>query len=140
MCTALLAAFQQPVSSGTAGADAPIYTYIPIGIFFVAAVAVPLGLLFVSRLLQRNVYSEPKMVAYECGKDPVGGARERFSVRYYIVAMLFLIFDVETIFLIPWAVIYDKLALLGLIEMIVFIGILVVGYFYAWRKGALEWV
>ena len=135
-----LASFQQPVSQGIVGADAPIYSYIPIMIFFAAAVALPVGLLFVSRLLQRKVYSEPKMMAYECGKDPVGGARERFSVRYYIVAMLFLIFDVETIFLSPWAVIYDKLALLGLIEMVVFIGILVVGYFYAWRKGALEWV
>ena len=72
---------------------------------------------------------------YECGVDPIGDARERFSVRFYIVAMLFLIFDVEVVFLFPWAVIYDQLALFGLIEMLVFIGILVVGYYYAWRKG-----
>jgi NADH-quinone oxidoreductase subunit A len=76
---------------------------------------------------------------YECGIDPIGDARERFSVRFYIVAILFLVFDVETIFLFPWAVIYDELALFGLVEMLIFIGILVVGYYYAWRKGALEW-
>jgi len=76
---------------------------------------------------------------YECGVDPIGDARDRFSVRFYIVAMLFLVFDVETIFLFPWAIIYDRLAVFGLVEMLLFIGILVVGYYYAWRKGALEW-
>ena len=120
--------------------EPPIYNYIPILIFFVAAVGLPVGLLVVSRLVSRRVYGVDKMKAYECGVDPIGEARERFSVRYYLVAMLFLIFDVETIFLIPWAIVYDRLAIFGLIEMVLFIGILVVGYFYAWRKGALEWV
>ena len=120
--------------------EPPIYSYIPILIFFVAAIALPVGLLVVSRLVSRRVYGVDKMKAYECGVDPIGEARERFSVRYYLVAMLFLIFDVETIFLIPWAIVYDRLAIFGLIEMVLFIGILVVGYFYAWRKGALEWV
>jgi len=118
---------------------APIYGYIPIVIFFLIAVLVPVALLGVSRLLQRRVFDRDKLMPYECGIDPVGDARERFSVRFYMVAMLFLIFDVETIFLFPWAVIYDRLALFGLVEMLVFIGILVVGYYYAWRKGAFEW-
>ena len=80
-----------------------------------------------------------ELLPYECGVEPIGDARDRFSVRFYIVAMLFLVFDVEVVFLFPWAIIYDKLAIFGLVEMLVFIGILVVGYYYAWRKGALEW-
>jgi NADH-quinone oxidoreductase subunit A len=103
------------------------------------AVLLPIVLLAVSKLLHRRVFERQKLMPYECGIDPIGDARERFSVRFYIVAMLFLIFDVETIFLFPWAVIYDRLALFGLVEMLIFIGILVVGYYYAWRKGALEW-
>ena len=121
------------------GATPPIYGYIPIVIFFLIAVLLPVVLLAVSRLVQRRVFEREKLMPYECGVDPIGDARDRFSVRFYIVAMLFLIFDVETIFLFPWAVIYDRLALFGLVEMLLFIGILVVGYYYAWRKGALEW-
>lgn len=121
------------------GSAPPIYGYIPIVIFFLIAVLLPVVLLAASRLVQRRVYEREKLLPYECGVDPIGDARDRFSVRFYIVAMLFLIFDVETIFLFPWAVIYDRLAVFGLVEMLLFIGILVVGYYYAWRKGALEW-
>ena len=141
----ILAIFlQAPPRPGGAPASpttsaSPIYGYIPIIIFFLIAVLLPVALLGVSRLVQRRVYEREKLLPYECGVDPIGDARDRFSVRFYIVAMLFLIFDVETIFLFPWAVIYDKLALFGLVEMLLFIGILVVGYYYAWRKGALEW-
>ncbi len=99
----------------------------------------PVVLLAVSRLVQRRVFEREKLMPYECGVDPIGDARDRFSVRFYIVAMLFLVFDVETIFLFPWAIIYDRLAVFGLVEMLLFIGILVVGYYYAWQKGALEW-
>jgi len=81
-----------------------------------------------------------KLEPYECGIEPLTDARDRYSIRYYLVAMLFVIFDVETVFMFPWAVIFDKLLLFGLIEMVVFIFILVVGYYYAWQKGALEWV
>ena len=130
----------QAQPSAQAGRSSPpIYGYVPIIIFFLIAVLLPFVLLGVSRLVQRRVYGREKLMPYECGIDPIGDARERFSVRFYIVAMLFLIFDVETIFLFPWAVIYDRLAVFGLVEMLVFIGILVVGYYYAWRKGALEW-
>jgi NADH-quinone oxidoreductase subunit A len=130
----LLQTQTQPSSS-----KVPIYGYIPIIIFFLIAVLLPVVLLFVSRLLHRRVFGREKLMPYECGIDPIGDARDRFSVRFYIVAMLFLVFDVEVVFLFPWAIIYDKLALFGLVEMLVFIVILVVGYYYAWRKGALEW-
>jgi len=142
MLTPLLFLLQAAPARPGAAPDqsaAPIYGYIPIVIFFLVAVLVPVALLGLSRLLQRRVFDRDKLMPYECGIDPVGDARERFSVRFYMVAMLFLIFDVETIFLFPWAVIYDRLALFGLVEMLVFIGVLVVGYYYAWRKGAFEW-
>jgi NADH-quinone oxidoreductase subunit A len=71
--------------------------------------------------------------------EPAGDARERFSVRFYIIAILFVIFDVETIFLFPWAVIYGNLRLFAFVEMMIFLGILIVGYFYVWKKGALDW-
>jgi NADH-quinone oxidoreductase subunit A len=130
----------KPPAAPAAGPSAPpIYGYVPIIVFFLIAVLVPIVLLGASRLVQRRIYGKEKLMPYECGIDPIGDARERFSVRFYMVAMLFLIFDVETIFLFPWAVIYDRLALFGLAEMLVFIGVLVVGYYYAWQKGALEW-
>lgn len=76
---------------------------------------------------------------YECGIDPVGDARLRFSVKFYIIAMLFILFDIEAIFLYPWAVMFKQLRLFGIIEMAVFLGLLVAGYVYVWRRGALEW-
>ena len=113
--------------------------YVPIFIFMAfVGVLLPLTLL-AAKLVRPDNPSKSKLMPYECGVDPIGDARDRFSVRFYIVAMLFLIFDVETIFLFPWAVIYDRLAVFGLAEMLLFIGILVVGYYYAWSKGALEW-
>ena len=80
-----------------------------------------------------------KNQSYECGIDPVGDARLRFSVKFYIIAMLFILFDIEAIFLYPWAVMYQQLRLFGLIEMLVFLGLLVIGYVYLWRRGALDW-
>jgi NADH-quinone oxidoreductase subunit A len=130
---------QAPPARSASGSTSPVYGYIPIIIFFLIAVLLPIVLLGLSRLLHRRVFEREKLLPYECGVDPIGDARDRFSVRFYIVAMLFLVFDVETIFLFPWAIIYDKLALFGLVEMLIFIGILVVGYYYAWQKGALEW-
>lgn len=113
--------------------------YIPILIFAVVAALVPILALGVGYLLRPFKPSQAKKAPYECGVEPSSDARDRFSVRFYIIAILFVVFDVETIFLFPWAVIYGRLALFGFIEMLVFIGILVVGYFYIWKKGALEW-
>ena len=116
---------------------------MPVMVFFVFAIAFPVLPIVLGRFLRPWKYGKDKMRPYECGIDPETGAHDRFTVRYYIVAMLFLIFDVETIFLLPWAIIFmgDDFSFtkFALIEMFVFIGILVVGYYYAWRKGALEW-
>ena len=113
--------------------------YIPIAIFVVVATGFALFTLAFTSLIHPSKYNKVKLEPYECGIEPRTDARDRYSIRYYLVAMLFVIFDVETVFMFPWAVIFDKLLLFGLIEMLVFIFILVVGYFYAWRKGALEW-
>ena len=113
--------------------------YIPIAIFIVVATGFAIFTLVFTSLIHPTKYNRVKLEPYECGIEPVTGARERYSIRYYLVAMLFVIFDVETVFMFPWAVIFDKLLLFGLIEMVVFIFILVVGYYYAWKKGALEW-
>lgn len=113
--------------------------YVPIFLFILVAVGFAIFTLIVSGLVHPKRYSKVKLEPYECGIEPETDARDRYSVRYYLVAMLFVIFDVETVFMFPWAVIMDELALFGLIEMLVFLAILVVGYVYAWRKGALEW-
>ena len=104
-------------------------SYIPILIFILVAITLPVVGLLVGRLLRPHLPTADKLMPYECGVDPVDDARGRFSVRFYIIAILFVIFDVETIFLFPWAVIYDKLALFGFIEMVIFLGILIVGVF-----------
>jgi NADH-quinone oxidoreductase subunit A len=113
--------------------------YIPIAIFVVVATGFALFTLVFSSLLHSEKYNKVKLEPYECGIEPTTDARDRYSVRYYLVAMLFVIFEVETVFLIPWAVMIDELALFGLIEMIIFLAILVTGYAYAWKKGALDW-
>ena len=114
--------------------------YIPIFLFVIVAIGFAIFTLIVSCLVHPKLYNRVKLEPYECGIEPETDARDRYSVRYYLVAMLFVIFDVETVFMFPWAVIMDELLLFGLIEMMVFLLILVVGYAYAWRKGALDWV
>jgi NADH-quinone oxidoreductase subunit A len=114
-------------------------TYIPIFLFVLVALGFAIFTILFSKLLHPHKASAVKLEPYECGIEAVGDARDRYSIRYYLIAMLFVIFDVETIFMFPWAVSIDELALFGLIEMLVFLFILVVGYFYAWKKGALEW-
>ena len=114
--------------------------YIPVFLFVLVAIAVAVGILMFTSLIKSSKYNKVKLQPYECGIEPDTDARGRYSVRYYLIGMLFVIFDVETVFMFPWAVIMDELLLFGLIEMLVFLFILVVGYVYAWRKGALEWV
>jgi len=113
--------------------------YIPILLFVVIATGFAIFTLVVSRLVSAEKSNPVKLQPYECGIEPLTDARDRYSIRYYLIAMLFVIFEVETIFMFPWAVALDRLAVFGLIEMLVFLFILIVGYFYAWRKGALEW-
>ena len=116
-----------------------IENYLPIFIFFVVAVGFALFTIFLSAIIGRRKATPQKMIAYECGMDPIGQARKPFSVKFYIIAMLFIIFDIEAVFLYPWAVIFKDLKIFGLVEMAVFIGILLVGFIYVWKKGALEW-
>ena len=113
--------------------------YVPVMLFVLVAIGFAVFTLILAGLVNSSRYNKVKLEPYECGIEPETDARSRYSVRYYLVAMLFVIFDVETVFMFPWAVIMDELALFGLIEMMVFLFILVLGYVYAWRKGALEW-
>lgn len=112
---------------------------LPVVVFLLLGTVVSIGMLVASRLLQpRKPYPE-KLLTYESGITPFMDAHQKFSIRYYIIAMLFLIFDIEAVFLYPWAVAYDHIGLYGFVEMLIFIAILLVGYVYAWKKGALEW-
>jgi NADH-quinone oxidoreductase subunit A len=113
--------------------------YLPVFLFVGFAFLIPVVTLGVARLVRPQTGGAGKLSSYECGVDPEGDARERYAIRYYLVAILFVIFDVETIFLFPWAIIYDQLLLFGLIEMFVFLGILIVGYVWIIKKGAIEW-
>src|SRR6266478_1002476 len=111
----------------------------PILLFMVIAFLFPLVTLFVARLIRPQTGGKGKLMPYECGVDPDSDARQRYAIRYYVVAILFVIFDVETVFLFPWAIIYRQLRLFGLAEMLVFLGILIVGYVWIIKKGALDW-
>ena len=114
--------------------------YVPIFLFIAAVgVLIPLTLV-VARVFRTQNPNRAKLMPYECGIDPVDNSRGRYTVRYYLIAILFVVFDVETIFLFPWAVKFKALGVFGLIEMLVFLGILIVGYIWVWKKGALEWV
>jgi len=114
--------------------------YIPIFLFMLVALAIPVVTLVIAKAVRPDNPEEAKLMPYECGIDPVDSARGRYTVRFYIVAILFVVFDVETIFLFPWAVQFKTLGWFGFIEMMVFLAILVVGYAWIWKKGALEWV
>jgi NADH-quinone oxidoreductase subunit A len=114
--------------------------YVPIFIFVIVTLAIPVVTLIVAKLVRPENPSKVKLDPYECGIEPAEPVRGRYTVRFYIVAILFVVFDVETIFLFPWAVQYKALGLFGLMEMLIFLGILVVGYIWIWKKGALEWV
>ena len=100
---------------------------------------IPLTLVL-ARIVRTQNPHRTKLMPYECGIDPVDSARGRYTVRYYIIAILFVVFDVETIFLFPWAVKFRALGVFGLVEMLIFLGILIVGYIWIWKKGALEWI
>jgi len=113
--------------------------YFPVVVIIVISLAIGLGPLVIGYLVRpRRPYSL-KLSPYESGNPPIGEPRYRFSVKFYIIAMIFVVFDIEAVFLYPWAVAYDKLGLFGFIEMMLFIFILLIGYIYVWKKGALNW-
>lgn len=122
-----------------------IWQYLPLVLQILVALGLAGGMVAASFFLGKHKRSRTKLSAYECGMDPVGDARGRFSVRFYMVAMLFILFDVEAVFMLPWAVVYRELRtitgqpLFGFWEMLVYIGFVAVGLFYVWKKGILNW-
>ena len=113
--------------------------YLPFLIHILMAGGIATAIVLLSWLIGQRKPTRAKLSPYECGMTPVGDSRQRFSVKFYLVAMLFILFDVEAVFLYPWAVVYRALGSVGLVEMGVFLGVLMVGFVYAWDNGALKW-
>jgi len=113
--------------------------YLPLLIHFLFACLLAGAIVLLSWLIGYRKPSRAKLSPYECGMLPVGDARQRFNVKFYLVAMLFILFDVEAVFLYPWAVILRQLKMFGFYEMLVYILVILVGFFYIWKKGALDW-
>ncbi len=113
--------------------------YFPVLVQAIIAMGLAAGLLGVSYLLGKRVRNRVKDMPYESGIVPTGDARHRFSVKFYLVAMLFILFDIEAIFLYPWVVVYRELRMVAFVEMLVFVVLILSGFFYIWKKGALDW-
>lgn len=118
--------------------------YLPILLMFIVAAGFAVTNVLLTQLVGQRKATRTKLMPYECGKDPVGSARERFSVKFYLIAMIFILFDIEVIFLIPWAVVFKTLSAQGMstlvyVEMMLFVGLLLVGYIYVVKKGAFDW-
>lgn len=124
--------------------------YAPIGIMFLVAMGFAISQLLVTQLIGPRKRTATKLMPYECGKDPIGGARDRFSIKFYTVAVIFLLFDIEVLFMVPFAVAFKSLLLqekatgiafgtIALIEILIFIATLIIGYVYVWKKGTFDW-
>ena len=119
--------------------------YLPSLLMFGVAIGFAVGNVLLSQFVGQRKRTRTKSMPYECGKDPVGSARERFSVKFYLIAMIFILFDIELIFLMPWAVVFKKLTLedglgtIAYVEMMLFVALLLVGYVYVLKKGLFEW-
>jgi NADH-quinone oxidoreductase subunit A len=113
--------------------------YLPLLFQMLVAGGLATGMVVLSFVLGKHRYSKAKMSPYECGMDPIGDASGRFSVKFYLVAMLFILFDVEAVFLYPWAIILKDLKMFGFWEMLVYVGVVLVGLFYIWKKGIIDW-
>jgi len=124
--------------------------YAPIGLMFLVAIGFAASQILVTQLIGPRKRTATKLMPYECGKDPVGSARDRFSIKFYTVAVIFLLFDIEVLFMIPFAVAFKSLlaaenasaiayGTIALVEILIFIGTLVVGYIYVWKKGTFDW-
>ena len=108
-------------------------------LFFIVGAIVVAATIFMSGLLRPARPSAEKLSTYECGEEPIGPSWVKFNVRFYIIALIFLIFDVEVVFLFPWALVYQKLGIFAFVEMMIFLAILIAGYIYVWVKGDLDW-
>jgi len=118
-----------------------ILGYLPIFIYLIVVAFIGSALILVSALVGRKNPSAEKLSTYECGMAPIKDARRRLDIRFYLIAMLFIIFDIEVVFLYPWAILFDRFEpmIFGFIEMVLFVAVLLLGYVYVWRKGALNW-
>jgi NADH-quinone oxidoreductase subunit A len=130
--------------------DFNLFDYAPIGIMFLVAIGFAVSQILVTQLIGPRKRTATKLMPYECGKDPVGSARDRFSIKFYTVAVIFLLFDIEVLFMIPFAVAFKYLleqqkisgiafGTIAFIEILIFIGTLIVGYIYVWKKGTFDW-
>lgn len=130
--------------------DFSLMAYAPIGIMFLVAMGFAGSQLLVTQLIGPRKRTATKLMPYECGKDPIGGARDRFSIKFYTVAVIFLLFDIEVLFMVPFAVAFKTLirqenisgiayGTIALVEILVFIATLVIGYIYVWKKGTFDW-
>jgi len=113
--------------------------YIPLLLQMLVAGGLACGIVLLSTVVGQHKTNRVKMSPYECGMQPVGDVKQRFSVKFYLVAMLFILFDVEAVFLYPWAILLRELKMFGFWEMVVYIAIVLVGLFYIWKKGVLDW-
>ena len=113
--------------------------WLPVLMQAVLALVIACALVALSYVVGRKVKNRVKDMPYECGIAPTGDARERFSVKFYLVAMLFILFDIEAIFLYPWAVVYKDLKMFAFLEMLVFVALVMAGFFFVWKKGVLDW-
>lgn len=116
-----------------------INNYVLVAIFVALGIFLPVAALTLGRFLRPHKPSAEKQTTYESGNEPVGSGQVRFNVRYYLFALMFVIFDVEAVFLYPWAVAYNKLGLFAIVEMLIFVSLLVIGLIYAWKKKVLKW-
>jgi NADH-quinone oxidoreductase subunit A len=117
----------------------PAQQWLPVLLQAVLALVIAAALVTLSAVIGRRVKNRVKDMPYECGIKPTGDARERFSVKFYLVAMLFILFDIEAIFLYPWAVIYKQLKMFAFVEMFIFVLLIFAGFFFIWKKGVLDW-
>ena len=131
-------------------AEHNLMEYAPIGIMFLVAAGFGVSQLLVTQLIGPRKRTAVKLMPYECGKDPVGGARDRFSIKFYTVAVIFLLFDIEVLFIIPFAVAFKSLlaqeqlsgiafGTIAFVEILVFVSTLIIGYIYVWKKGTFDW-
>lgn len=114
-------------------------SYLPVLLTWSFAILTSTGIIVAGYVLGKKVRNRFKDSPYECGMTPIGSARERFSVKFYLVAMLFILFDIEAVFLYPWAVVYRDLKFFGFVEMLLFVVLVLCGFFYIWKKGVLDW-
>jgi NADH-quinone oxidoreductase subunit A len=119
--------------------NSPAEIYFPVLVQVIIAIAIAGGLIGASMLLGKRVRGKVKDSPYECGIAPTGSARDRFSVKFYLVGIVFILFDIEAVFLYPWAVVYRELKMFAFYEMLLFIVLVLSGFYYIWKKGALDW-